>query len=341
MSGISSGGGTGAAAIETAYVEAYRAGLAQQFQQFDSRLLPFVEIERQGEEFVYYDRIGIAEDMKEDNTRVGDNPVSYISHDRRRIGLKDYENGMYIEQKDLYRILEDPTNAYVMALKASGHRKLDDIILDRIFGPAYTGKKGQTVVNFVGTNAGKITVGAISKGHSRPIATAGRYSLTAGDYEGIDVAVDYVDTGTPTASGITLAKLKAARFTMQRLEAVTQDEVLDCFITSSQAEQLLGIEEIINSDYAIRKALAEGNVTTVLGFRFIQCERLRGSGTSGDPRQCIISRKSSFKLAVAKELEMNMWRDTSKKNIPYIYFKLCADGTRMWGETTLRLNCLD
>jgi len=338
---ISSAGGTGQESLEKAYYNQFIRGFDQSFQQFDTKIAQNFEIERIRSEFATFDRVGIAEEMQEDNVRFGDNPNSEICHDRRRVTLVDFELGKYIDPKDLKRVLTDPTNAYTRAMQASGHRKMDDIVIAKIFGVSKAGKKGEVDITFAPSTGGKISVGSISKGNSRPIVTDARYELIAGDVEGVDVAVDYVDTGAPAASGITLAKLKAIRFTMQRLEAIGQTEVLDCYITSAQAEQLLGIEEIINSDYAVRQALAEGNTVTFMGFRFINTERLLGSGTSGDPRQCIVAKQMSMKVALAQTLTVDMWRDSSKKNIPFIYFKLCMDATRMWGEVTGRINCLD
>ena len=189
----------------------------------------------------------------------------------------------------------DPTNAYVTALTAAAHRKMDKI-LDAIFGTAKTGKSGGTSVSFVGTNSDKITVGSISAGVSRPITTAGNYVLGGSDTEGIDIAVDFVADGAAANSGITLDKLKAARFTMERLEAVDADETLDCWITSSQAEQLLGIDEVINSDFATRKALARRSSYHVYELPFPTKQLLKGAGTSGDPRQVIVAKQDAMKL---------------------------------------------
>ena len=186
-----------------------------------------------------------------------------------------------------------------------------------------------------------MSVGNLSKGHSRPISTSGIYTLTAGDVEGIDVNVSYDETTTGTATGLTLSKLRAVRATMERLEGVGEDQILDCWITSSQAQQLLKIEEIINSDYAVRKALAEGSVTTFMNFRFRRSELLLGSGTSGDPRQCIVALPNSVKVAYGKNLTFDMWRLTGKKNIPYMYLCVGMDAVRMWGETVARVNCID
>jgi len=330
---------TGAVAITTAYVNRYRSGFDQAFQQGDSILSPFVEHETQSSEFDYYDRIGEADEMTEDLTRYGDNPISEIPHDRRRIGLKDYELGKYVDEKDLMRVITDPMNPYSQAMMASGQRKKDDVIFDRMYGTAYTGKAGGTSVTWVSApSSGKINVGEISKGSSNPITAAGDYTLDAGNVEGIVVAHDYTGVGvTPAAANINLAKLKAIRFTMMRLEAINQDSVLNVFMSYSQFQAMLGIDEVINSDYSVRKNLAEGNVTTFLGFRFIHSERVPVD--SNGYRRCLVCLPKAFKLATAKSLTLDLWRDSAKKNIPYMYMKQSIDGSRMWGEVAAEMLC--
>ena len=269
--------------------------------------------------------------MNQVTTRYGDNPMSEISHDRRRIGLGDYDNGKAIDEKDLIRVATDPTSSYMQALVASANRKMDDIIIAGLTSTAYTGKAGATSVNFVSTASGKVSVGAVSDVQTR--ITAGTYVARESATEGIDIAQDY--TGAAAAdSGITLAKLKAVRTTMLKLDAIEQDEVLNCFITAKQFEQLLGITEIINSDYAVRKSLAEGSVTTFMGFRFIHCERLPlASGV----RSLFVFKPRAIKVAVSQDISADMWRLPEKKNIPYIYVKLGMGITRMWGENLARI----
>jgi hypothetical protein len=334
----STGGSSANDYIEKAYVAAFREGFEQAFQQTESKLQPYFEQETQNEEYQYFDRIGKAEDMAEDTSRFGLNPNSDINHDRRRIGLKDYELGKYIDEKDLKRVITDPMNAYTQALLASGKRKMDDIIIDKYFGTAYTGKNGTTAVTFAVDDTAEddsgIKVGSISA--KDDIATAGDYSVVAGNTEGFTVGADYAGVG----SGLTLAKLRAARRTMLKLHAIDQDEVVNCFVTSQQIDDLLGITEVVSSDFAVRKALVEGTVTTFMGFRFINCERLPLSGgAGGDERRCIVATDKALKMSVGTGLKGDMWRDPSKKNIPYIYFKLCADASRMWGEVAGEIRC--
>jgi len=327
----------GGITITNAYVQAYKAGFEQAFQQSESKLQPYFEQETQNEEFQYFDRVGVAEAMSEDVSRYADNPNSEITHDRRRIGLKDYELGKYVDEKDLKRVLTDPMNAYTQALLASGRRKIDDIIIDKFFGEAYVGKSGGTPRTFaegVGDeNRSNIVVGTKSAGD---ITAAGDYVVAGGETEGFSVGGDF---GT-ASSGLTLAKLRAARRTMLRLHAIDQDEIVNCFVSAKQLDDLLGITEVVSSDFAVRKSLAEGSVTTFMGFRFIHTERLPlSTGSDGDERRCIISTPKALKLSTGTALKGDVWRVPAKKNIPYVYFKLCAEASRMWGEVSGEIRC--
>jgi hypothetical protein len=336
--------------IEKSYVAAFREGFEQAFQQTESKLQPYFESESQNEEYQYFDRIGVAEAMADNTTRFGTNPNSEIDHDRRRLGLKDYELGKYIDEKDLKRVVTDPMNSYTQALLASGKRKIDDIIIDRFFGSAFTGKNGTTTVNFtdVAEDSADINVGSLTVGKDQAVGGADLITATTPGFaidstantEGFVIGANYVGTGTAAASGLTLAKLRAARITMLKLNAIDQDEIINCFVTSKQIDDLLGITEVVSSDFAVRKALVEGTVVTFMGFRFIVCERLPlYNGTEDNERRCIVATNKALKMSVGSGLKGDMWRDPSKKNIPYIYFKLCADASRMWGEVAGEIRC--
>ena len=327
--------------IETAYVAAFREGFEQAFQQSESKLQPYFEQETQNSEYQYFDRIGEAEAMAPITSRLGNNPTSEILHNRRRVGLVDYELGKYIDEKDLKRVVTDPMNAYTQALLASGKRKIDDIIIDKFFGTANTGKNGDTAVTFTANadNAETIKVGALSAGN---ITEVGNYVLDTGNTEGFSIGANFTN-GTAGAYGLTVDKLLAARATMLRLHAIDQDEVVNCFIGARQFEDLLQEDKIINSDYAVRKSLAEGNITTFMGFRFIHTERLNlyTAGDDGDERRVIVATPKALKMSIGDGLKGDMWRDPSKKNAPYLYYKLCADAVRMWGEVSGEIRCAE
>lgn len=321
--------------IEKAYINQFKAGFEQAFQQSTSVLRPYVEIVRQASEFDYYDRIGLADDLNLVTTRYGDNPMSEISHDRRRIGLADYDQGKAIDEKDLVRVATDPTSSYMQALVAAANRKVDDVIINTLTATAYTGKAGATTVAFATNNQDDVTVGSVSNA-AGGYASSSYHNLETGT-EGIDV--DYRYTGTTGASsGLTLKKLKAVRRVMLQVYGISQEEVLPCFISAKQFEDLLGIDEVINSDYAVRKSLSEGSVTTFMGFRFIHCERLP---LAGGIRSCFVFKPRAVKIAISQDITADMWRLPAKKNIPYLYVKLGIGGTRMWGENLARIGCAE
>jgi hypothetical protein len=329
--------------IETAFVNQFREGFQSTFQQTESKLDSLVQHESQASEYQYWDRIGEAEEMQEDNTRYGDNPVSEIPHDRRRIGLKSYDIGKIVDEKDLMRVITDPKNPYSMAMLASGKRKRDDIINEGYYAPAYTGKAGDTVVNYcvaTGDLAGeKITVGEISNGSSNKIsASVGRYTLKAGDYEGISVGANYKGSATAAPIGLTIDKLKAIRTAMLRVEAIDENTALDCVMTSYQWEELLAFDEIINADFSVKKSLADGNPTNILGFNFKMSERLP---IVGDERRIRVSLPSAQKLTIGHELTGDIWRLSGKKKAPYIYYKQTIGTSRMWGEVAGEIRCVE
>lgn len=333
-------GGT-PASIEKAYVNNFRAGFAQAYQQTESHLQPYFESGSQSSEFDYQDRIGIAEDMQEDNTRYGDNPTSDIEHDRRRTHLRSYELGKYVDPKDLMQVLTDPMNAYSQAFYASGNRKKDDVIIDRYFGPSYRGKAGEIEVQFVDKpSSGKIRVGQLNLGQRNKITAAGRYELgTSSETEGIRVAKDFVFSGSPADTGITIDKMQALRTTMIRVHAARLETIINLFLGSSQFEQLSRLEEIRNGDYNTRKSLAEGLPTVWNGYRFIHTEGLPVD--SDGARRCIAALPRAFRFVTGKSLEVDIWQDTGKKKIPYMYMKQSIDGTRMWGELSGEIACID
>lgn len=332
--------GANPAAIESQYKVAFKSGLSAAFQQFDSKLLPYFERTTQEGEFDYFDRISIAGEMQPNATRYGQNPHSDMDYDRRRTQIFEYDDGHMLDPKDLQRVSNDPSHEINRAFIAAAHRKLDDILIESVFARVYTGKKGETPIDFVsGVSSGKIRVGDKSKGNTTPITAGGVWEVQGGATEGIQVAHDFTGTGTAAASGLTLKKLRAVRSAMVRMEAARLDEPLNVFITEKQFDDLLGINEVINADYSIRKSLAEGLVTQFGGFRFIHCQRLP-LDASGN-RRCIIAKPQALKLSIGKDIKADMWPLPDRKNIPYLYFSMSAGATRMWGELTAEVKCAE
>jgi hypothetical protein len=321
--------------IEKAYINSFKAGIEAAYQQTESKFRGLVETGTQSSEFDFEDRVGIADDVQEVTTRFGTNPMNDVPHDRRRTSLRDFDWGKPIDEKDLVRVATDPTNVYSMAGMAAHKRKLDDSIITGLTAPVYTGKEGETQVTFVGTTASKVTVGAVSN-QAGAIVADSRYAVTAGSVEGIDVNVSF-GAGN---SGLTLAKLKVVKETMLGTLFAEQDGLptINAFIGRRQWNELLGITEIVNQDYATRNRLERLEVTEWGGFRFIVSERL---SVASSTRACLFFMPKAGKLKISQEIQANMWRLPDRKNIPYIYIKAGYGFTRMWGECLAKVNCYE
>lgn len=277
--------------VPVAFVNQYKANLEILLQQKGSKLRPYVRVESQSAEFDFYDRISATE-ADEVTVRHGDTPLKSTPHDRRRVGLRDFDWADLIDRPDRIRLLVDPTGPYTTnALYAMG-RKMDDVIIERATGSAWTGKTGSTEVTFP---AGQI------------------------------IAVDYVESGAAANSNLTIGKLRRAK-TMFEAAEVDDDEARFIFVTSNQLHALLRTTEITSADYATVKALVEGRIDTFLGFKFVRSERLRKVGNN---RSVLAWTQGAMLLALGQELMVDVGPRRDKRNATQIYVCGTWDAVRM------------
>ena len=113
-------------------------------------------------------------------------------------------------------------------------RLLDRTAINAALGTAYTGETGVTPV-----------------------------TLPAGQ----QIGVNFVETGATANSGLTIGKLRQAKFLLDDAE-VDEEETRVCACGAKQLQDLLRTTEVTSSDYNTVRALVEGKVDTFLGFRF-------------------------------------------------------------------------
>jgi hypothetical protein len=289
--------------VDTALVNTYRSNIEIQFQQKGSRLRPYVREEPQNAEFDFYDRIGPTEAV-EVQGRHTDTPLVSTPHDRRRVALRDFDWADLVDRKDKLRMLADPTSSYTLNAVYALGRKMDDIIIEAAFDTAYTGKTGATSVTFANDN-------------------------------GETIASTYVESGSATASNLTIGKLRRARKLLQENEA-EEDEELIAVVTSSQLQALLRTTEVTSSDYNSVKALVNGEVDTFMGWNFVRTERL---AKSGDIRDCIFYCKSAMILGVADDIMVDVGPRRDKRNSTQIYVSASFGSVRSWGEKVIKVQC--
>lgn len=289
--------------ITTAMINQYKANVTFALQQKGSRLRPCVRVETQNAEFDFYDEIG-AVDAAEVLTRHADTPLMNTPHTRRRVSLRDFDWADLIDKPDKVRILIDPTSSYAQSAVWAMGRKMDDLLLEAAFGSAWTGKTGATEITFPGTQS---------------------------------IAINYVESGAATDSGLTIAKLRKAKEMLDAAE-VDPDEERFIALTAKQVTDLLRTTEVTSSDYNTVKALVEGKIDTFMGFKFVRTERvLKGSVSTERRLPCWV--KSGLLLAVSYDINVDIGPRRDKRNSIQVYVCMGIGSTRMKEEKVVEIKC--
>jgi hypothetical protein len=288
--------------IDTALVQKYQNNIEIKFQQSTSRLRSAVRVEMQNAEYAYYDRIS-ATSMSEEVTRHGDTQYVDTPHERRRVGLGKYSTADLIDDKDKLQMLADPTSSYVENAVRAANRKLDELIIAAAFGDVYTGKTGSTTVDFA-TDGGQV------------------------------IEENYVESGSPADSDLTIGKLRQARKLLDDAEASEDD--LFMVIGPAQRQALLASTEVSSSDFNTVKALVNGEINQFMGFTFIMSNLLP---IASDIRSCIAFGRNGLLLAMAKDITARVDELPNKNYSVQTYVTLMAGSTRMWGEKVIEVQC--
>jgi hypothetical protein len=153
-----------------------------------------------------------------------------------------------------------PTSPIIQSHGAAYARTCDKIIIDALGGTAFTGTTGTT-------------------------ATV----LPAGQ----KIAANYVESGAVANSGLTIAKLRAAKFLFDSNE-VDEEEERILVVSAKQLQDLLRTTEVTSADYNTVRALVDGTLNTFMGFKFRRSQQLP---LATDIRSCFAYVKSGIILA--------------------------------------------
>jgi len=260
-------------------------------QQLDSRFAKAVRVEPIHAEYAFFDQIGpdIAEDM---TTRHGPTPIMDEQHQRRRVHATRTHIGRLIDAYDLNRILTDPTSAYVKSMVAALFRRLDDKIIAAAFGPAYTGKEGESSIAYDSSMTVANTVGSEK---------------------------------TPAeACGMNVAKLLAASELLNKNDVPENDRYVA--MSAKQHAELLGDTRATSRDYIGTFTLENGRITNFVGFNIILSERLPKSGSD---RECLFWQKDGLLLAVNEDVVTKISERPDLAYSKQIYIAMDNGATRM------------
>lgn len=192
--------------------------------------------------------------------------------------------------------------------------------------------------------------GAINRGRDNICVDAffsarrtGQDGLTVEAWAGPTVAHDYVASGGPVASGLTLDKIIRGVSLMAAAEVEVETDPLFCLVNNIQMENLFRMAQLQSADFRKehRLVLDEGMkmVIEFFGVRFIRYQRL--STVTGQPnrRRVPLYARSGMHYGVFDELETSIERNVQKRYRLHPYMELWAGATRSEDAKVVAIEC--
>lgn len=287
------------AQVEDHHKLTFRDNFMMVTQRMGSKLRPYVsEMPCTGEGATAADLIGEVTYRRGDS-RGRTNVENVPARTRRWLVYRDpIETGQYLDSVDKFRMIDDPTSRLYETHTLAIKRGVDDTILG---------------LDVDGTISSGGIFGAVAEGKRPGDGTA---TLAA------------QHTTVHGSAGLTVAKLRAARKRLG-LDENDLDIYRPCMaITTSQHDDLLGIVEGASSNLNMleQPQIVDGKVTRLMGFDFVEMNRLPLSGTT---RSCPAWLKKDVMLGVWQDVNPQMWNDTHAKNTPYMHVDAYMDATRI------------
>jgi len=285
--------------VTTAFVQQYTTNVALLLQQRGSKLRDYCTVGSYTGKAAKAVEQVGAVTAQVRTSRHSDTPLISTPHDARWVFPTDYEWADMIDDQDKLRMLIDPTSSYATNGAYALGRAMDDLIITAALGDAKTGENGTTTTAF---------------------ATATQQIAAA-------------------ASGLTIAKLRAAKKIFMRNEVDMDMDQLCIAVTAEQIEDLLATTEVTSSDYNTVKALVQGNVDTFMGFKFIQIERLGVDGSSA--RRVIAWAKSGLHVGMWNDINTRIGERADKSYSTQVYVKGTFGATRVEEKKVVEILCTE
>lgn len=292
------------AIITEAFKNTYARNFQPLVQQRFSKILKVCEIETGIEKVAgerhFIDQVG-SRDPKENTSRHGDSPHNEQDFFRRMLTMSEWEDGVIIDKPDVFRTLDDPTNPIVREQRKGFARRIDKVVRDAATGTAKSGHEGAD---------------------SNDLASANK------------VAVDYVDSGTPANSNLTVSKVRHTLAILEGFDVDTDD--LWFVAHPSQKESLLREDEVTSKDFNTL-VLPTGKVEVFLGFKFIFTTVL---SVASSIRTCFACDKGAIVcgFALMPKVEIDPARVDKKFN-PYAFVSMVLGAVRVEEERMVEIKC--
>lgn len=314
--------------VSTAFVQQYSTNVQMLLQQQGSRLRNTVQNMRfQGKAASMAEQFGAVSPVR-NQSRHSDTPLISTPQDKRWIYPNDYDWADLVDSQDKLRMLIDPTSSYAMAGAWAMGRAIDDEIISGCLNSNNTGENGT------------VTTGTIYAYNSNSQSVA-------------------ATTGASAATGLNIAKLRAAKKILLSAEVDVDNDQLFMAITAKQHDDLLNEAQAISLEYNSKPVLVDGKITSFMGFNFIHSERIPGGGsfnaaintaiatgssdgtyTAGSRYMVPFWAKSGMALGMWNDVQTSIDRRPDKRNSYQVYVTGTFGAARMEEKKVGIINCV-
>jgi hypothetical protein len=264
--------------VNVAHVLQFKANVEHLLQQMDSRLTKAITVSHdyKGKGVKFIEQIG-AVAATERTTRHADVVPVSVPHAGRWFYPRDYDLTEFVDAQDKLRMLYDPTSYYAQSFKYAHNRKIDEVILDSFFGTAFAGENGTDQLLWTNFQA------------TQRIAAGGL--------------------------GLTVDKLIQAREILRAAENDDNDPMYMA-ITANEETDLFHEIQVVNTQYNDRPVMANGKISSFMGFNFIHTELIRSVAAE---HRCPAWVKSGMHLGFLKDVETDVGPRRDKGATTQVY----------------------
>lgn len=292
------------------YQTEYSNNLLTRYQQSQSRLMPFVGVEDFDGERKDYPRISSASAPTNITAaaRHSATPINEADFDKRWVYPDIFEKVTHFAQWDEKFLgrIALPGSAVMSEHLKSFLRQFDDTVIAAALGNVKTGKLGTT-----------------------------------------DVALPAEQKIVHGSTGMTLAKLLATLDILDGADNLDDEGMQRVFVwTVKQRSELLNTTEVKSADYNTVKALAEGKISSFMGFEFKLVKRLPRVNIAEDPeydppiwiRTCVAFQKGAMQATRHMKTTSMTVRDDLRNSLQ-IYDTGLIGAARLHDEGVVSIEC--
>jgi hypothetical protein len=282
--------------LDEAFASEYSSRLYLTAQQKGNVLRPYMDFEPlNSAASLFYDTLSPSEAPTPGVTLHGDTPVVENNFGVRMLTPALWETGHLLDKDRYARLKINPQGSILSNDAEAFGRFVDSQIIAAALGIAYTGKNG---------TGPQVTLYQGSQGINGDGTTSAVGTLPA----------------VATVAPMTLNKIRSmsllcdrANMGGNRIWVVDPGDII----------AMLGILQITNSDYNTVKALAQGEIDTFMGFKFVKLNGLPLDAATGTAtRTFVFEANKALKMVELSKMTTDIAPDPTKRFNTRIYSKI-------------------